>query len=247
MEELIHIHNQGSELRADSREVAELFGIEHESLRELIEEHLDKIKRYGVFRFETGKMIPNTKGRPEKFGFLNFYQIAFLLTVSKPKESTVDFKFKLILTFQAAQSKLRPIDHALLSVPEDWNRTFPHELYEALLKIYGAKFEKIGDTPSWVGKWTNKFIYDALYKSLPDELKKRRAWHDEQTDTTGWKKLHQFIEKHAKKNLETHLIKVTALLQASSSPADFFDLFAKVFWGQEQLLLIPRKVRDEFS
>jgi hypothetical protein len=247
MEELIHIHNQGSELRADSRDVAKLFGIEHESFRKLVEKHKDKIEGLGFFRFEIGKIKPNTKGRPEKFIFLNFYQIAFLLSSSKPREDTVDYKFRLMLLFQTAQNKLRPIDHALLSVPEEWNRTFPRELYEALLKIYGAKFEKIGDTPSWVGKWTNKFIYEALYKNLPDELKQRRAWHDEQTDTTGWKKLHQFIEKHAKKNLETHLIKVTALLQASSSPADFFDLFAKVFWGQEQLLLIPRKVRDEFS
>ena len=37
MKELIHIHNQGSDLRADSRDVAKLFGIQRESLHKLID------------------------------------------------------------------------------------------------------------------------------------------------------------------------------------------------------------------
>lgn len=60
-------------------------------------------------------------------------------------------------------------------------------------------------------------------------------------------KLHQFIEKHAKKNLETHLIKVTGLLEAATSPGHFLELFASVFYGNKQLLLVAANLPDEFG
>ena len=65
MKELIKIHNQGSDLRADSRSVAELFGIQHQSLRKLIEDHAAQIRQLGICRFEIGKLSEGA-GRPEK-------------------------------------------------------------------------------------------------------------------------------------------------------------------------------------
>src|SRR5580700_7735674 len=100
MSELIKIINQGADLMADSRGVAKLFGIEHESLRELIENHAGQLEQLGFFRFETGKMVPNTKGRPDKFCYFNFDHVAFLLTISKPTEATKDFRLRLILAFR---------------------------------------------------------------------------------------------------------------------------------------------------
>lgn len=47
MNELIHIHNQAPELRADSREVAKLFGVEHKSLRALIEAYEEEMVQLG--------------------------------------------------------------------------------------------------------------------------------------------------------------------------------------------------------
>jgi len=105
----------------------------------------------------------------------------------------------------------------------------------------------MGDTPSWVGRWTNRFIYEPLYNGLPDELKRRRKVHVGEEGSEAWLKLHQFIEQHAKKNLDKHLIKVTALLQASTSRSHFIELFGSVFYGQTQLLLGGAKARDEFA
>jgi hypothetical protein len=246
MKELIKIHNQGPDLMADSRSVAKLFGVQHESFRELIEEHVDQLGQLGVFRFETGKTSPNTQGRPEKFCFLNFDQIALLLVLSKPNESTKEFKLRLILAFRDARSRLRPIDSALLTMPAEWKRTFEPDFYTALLRLYGAKFESMGDTPSWVGKWTNRFIYTPLFNGLPEELKRRRKLHLG-SDENSWMKLHQFIEKHSKKNLEKHLTKVTGLLEAATSPAHFLELFASVFYGTKQLLLVSATTPDEFG
>jgi hypothetical protein len=247
MKELIKIHNQGSELRADSRAVAQLFGVQPESLRKLIEEHATSLEQLGVIRFEIGKTFPNTQGRPEKFCYLNFDQVALLLMLSKPSEVTKDFRVKLIIAFRDARNKLRPIDHALLSIPDDWKKTFPDDFYIALLKLYGDEFEKSENKPSWVGRWTNRFIYEPLYNGLPDELKRRRTIRSDEKITDSFLKLHQFIEKHAKKNLEKHIIKVTGLLEASTSRSHFLELFASVFYGQKQLLLGGKNQPDEFA
>ena len=248
MKELIHIHNQGSDLRADSREVAKLFGIEHESLRKTIEAHEDDLGQLGVFRFEIAKPEAGSLGgRPEKFCYLGFDQIAYLLTITRTTAQTKEFRLRLIIAFRDARTRLRPVDHALLSIPDAWRKTFQDDFYIALLRLYGAEFERSGDTPSWVGKWTNRFIYEPLYDGLPDELKRRRKIRGDDIGSEAWLKLHQFIEQHAKKNLEKHITKVITLLQAATSPSHFIELFATVFYGQKQLLLIAPNVRDEFG
>jgi hypothetical protein len=247
MKELIKIHNQGADLMADSRAVAKLFGVEHKSLRKLIEEHSAQLDQLGVWRFEIAKSNTNDAGRPEKFCYLNFDHIALLLTLSKPSESTKDFRLRLILAFRDARNKLRPIDHALLSIPDDWKKTFPDDFYIALLKLYGDEFEKSENKPSWVGRWTNRFIYEPLYNGLPDELKRRRQIRSDDKTGDAFLKLHQFIEKHAKKNLEKHIVKVTGLLEAATSRSQFLELFAAVFYGQKQLLLGHNDKPDEFA
>ncbi len=55
MNDLIHIHNQGTDLLADSREVAKVFDVQHKHLRELVEEHEEAFHQLGVWRFETAK------------------------------------------------------------------------------------------------------------------------------------------------------------------------------------------------
>ena len=64
------------------------------------------------------------------------------------------------------------------------------------------QFEEGKNTPQWVGSWTVKFIYRPLYEKLPEELRKRRQLHAVEMGTSQWRKLHQFIEEHAKENLK---------------------------------------------
>lgn len=246
MKELIKIHNQGSELRADSRDVAKVFGIQHDSLRRLMEEHAESLAQLGNIGFEIGK-LPEGPGRPEKFTYVNFDHIAFLLTLTRSTEQTKDLRLKLIIAFRDARNRLRPVDHALLSIPDVWRKTFPDDFYSALLKLYGDEFTRAENPPSWVGKWTNRFVYEPLFTGLPDELKRRRKAHTVSNGEDPFLKLHQFIEKHAKKNLESHITRVSTLLQASTSPGQFIELFTAVFYGQQQLHLLTPDVDDEFG
>lgn len=248
MQELINIHNQGSELRCDSRDVAKLFGVEHQNLRETIESHKEQMEALGVFRFETGKPIPGSAGgRPERFCYLTFDQLAFLLTVTKATEVTKDFRLRLIIAFRDARNKLRPIDHALLTIPAPWRKTFPDSFYSALLKLYGNNFDASGDKPGWVGKWTNRFIYEPLFEKLPGELKGRRFKHSGQSGPDAALKLHQYLEENSKENLKTHIIRVTTLLETALSRGDFLERFAALFYGAKQLHLLLPQVADEFG
>src|ERR1039458_22511 len=129
MKDLIPILNQGAEFLVDSRDVAKVFKIQHKSLREEIEGHESQLTRLGIYRFETAKIYPNARGRPEKYFWLNFDQTIFLLPLTRPTPETKEFRVKLILAFRSAREKLRPVDAILLSIPEKWRKTFKDEFY----------------------------------------------------------------------------------------------------------------------
>lgn len=237
MKELIPIFNQGADLLVDSLDIAKVFGIQHESLRKLIEEHTSQIEQLGVARFEIVKPPTGSLGgRPEKHYWLNFDQVVFLLTLTRPTEETKEFRVKLILAFRAARERLRPVDTILLSIPEKWRKTFRDEFYVALLNIYGESFDVSKNKPSWVGAWTNRFIYNPIFQSLSDELKtKRLAYCDSSGKDPDFIRLHQFLEDNAKEDLKEHITKVVTTLQLSGSKLDFAEKFRSLFHGQTQI------------
>jgi hypothetical protein len=236
MKELIHLYNQGQDFLVDSRQVAKLFQLAHQHLREQIEAHEPEIKRLGVFQFETGKTLANTQGRPEKYYYLNFDQTIYLLMLTKPTEETKEFRVQLILAFRSAREKLRPIDTMMLSIPEQWKLTFKEEFYIALLNVYGDKYCATKNKPSWVGNWTNKFIYTPIFDGLPDELKSKRASYcDMSGKDPDFIRLHRFLEIHAKDKLKEQIAKTTVTLQMSESKLEFAENYRAIFHGATQI------------
>jgi hypothetical protein len=124
----------------------------------------------------------------------------------------------------------------LLAIPEKWKKTFKDDFYVALLGLYGDKFDASENKPSWVGGWTNKFIYDPIFAGLPTELKSRRSSY---VVTTGkdqdYIRLHQFLEIAAKEQLREQITTVTTLLRLAGSKMDFLESFASLFHGQHQM------------
>jgi phage regulator Rha-like protein len=235
---LIPIFNQGSELIVDSRQAAKLFKLAHQHLREQIEKHEPEMKRLGQFQFETGigKKRPQGGGKGEKYYYLNFDQLLYLLMLTKPREDTKEYRVRLILAFRLAREKLRPIDNILLSIPEPQRKTFKDEFYIALLRIYGEVYDASQNKPQWVGNWTNKFIYEPIVKTLPNELKAKRAAY---CDSTGkdpdFMRLHRFLEEHAKDELKERIAKTTVILQMSDTKVEFAENFRSLFHGLTQI------------
>jgi len=79
--ELIKIENVGGELLADSRMVANVLGVEHDSVSKIIR---DKETTLGVSRFEIGKP-GDAGGRPEKYFLLTERQCLLLITMGGGK------------------------------------------------------------------------------------------------------------------------------------------------------------------
>lgn len=236
MKELIKIFNQGADLLVDSRSIAKVFGLAHQHIREQIEAHEAEITRLGVFQFETGKTLPHTPGRPEKYYYLNFEQTSFLLYLTRPDQQGKEFQVRLLLAFRAAREKLRPIDGILLSIPVRQRKTFKDEFYIALLRIYGDAYDVSKNKPSWVGGWTNKFIYEPIVKNLPAELKARRAAYcDESGKDADFIRLHRFLEEHAKDELKERIAKTTTILQMSDTKYGFAENFRSIFHGITQI------------
>ena len=249
MEGIIPITNQGSDLLADSRNVAQLFSVDHDSFRETIEDHESELAALGVYRFETDKPQKGTKGgRPSKFYWLNFDQIAFLLTISKTTEKNKEFRLKLILAFRSAREKLRPVDSILLTIPDKWKKAFPPEFYKELLNLYGDTFDESKNKPSWVGGWTNKFIYEPLINGLSSELKRKRAAFSERIGKDAdYYKMFQFLEENAKKDMETHITKITTILTISNTKQDFIEGFAAMFHGHHQLKMLLEGLNQDWA
>lgn len=247
--DLIPIHNQGEDLLADSRDVAQVFGITHQHLRESIEDHETELTSLGVFRVETGKPLAgSTGGRPEKYYWLNFDQIAFLLTISRATEQTKEFRLRLIIAFRNARERLRPVDKILLAVPAAWKKTFENDFYIALLRLYGDTFKESENKPSWVGSWTNRFVYEPIYNGLPAELKARRQLYCKTSGKDAdYLRLFQFLEEVAKSALAAHMTKITTLLTISRSKQDFIEHFATMFHGHQQLHLFLDQLGEEYG
>lgn len=235
--DLISIRSQAGELLVDSRDVARVFNVEHSSLRKLIEQNEVHLSQLGVYRFQIAKPpVGSAGGRPEKFAFLNFDQVAFLLTLTRITKETIKFRLQLILAFKKAREELKPVDTLLLAIPEVWQKTFPDNFYIALLKIYGGEFNRSKNKPSWVGSWTNKFIYEPIYHGLSQELKRKRSQYVESTGKDcDWIRLHQFLEENAKDALRDTISKVTAILQISEGKQSFAEHYVALYGGAIQM------------
>ena len=249
MEDIIPITNQGSDLLANSRNVAKLFSVTHAHLREQIADHEDQLAQLGQLRVET-EVVKGYQGggNPSKFYWLNFDQIAFLLTISKTTQKTKDFRLKLILAFRAARENLRPVDSILLSIPDKWKKAFPHEFYKELLNLYGDTFDESKNKPSWVGGWTNKFIYEPLIDGLSGELKRKRtAFSQRVGKDADYYKMHQFLEEHAKEDMKSHITKITTLLAVAHSKQDFIENFAALFHGHHQMKMLLEGLNQDWA
>jgi phage regulator Rha-like protein len=246
--DLIPIRCQAGELLVDSRNVAKVFQIQHRTLFRTILENREALETLGQLRLQRAVGYREQGGgNPSQYAWMSFDQVAFLLTLTKTTELTKEFRLRLILAFKQAREKLRPVDTLLLALPTAWKKTFQDQFYIALLNIYGAEFDKERNKPSWVGSWTNRFIYNPIYQGLSNELKKKRAQY---TSDSGrdpdWIRLHQFLEENAKEQLKEMIAKVTAVLQISRSKQDFAEHYAAMMGGAMQLR-IEDLLKEEFS
>lgn len=96
----------GTELRVDSREMAERLGNQHASAMKLITKNLEHFERFGRVGFEIATLETRGGKQETRYTLLNEDQCYFLLTLVRNSETVVKLKAALVLAFREARKRL---------------------------------------------------------------------------------------------------------------------------------------------
>lgn len=110
-----------------------------------------------------------------------------------------------------------------------WQLTFTDEFYKEIYKLWGIPFipKYIKNKPSFIGKLTNKYIYELLPKGVVDKIRENTG----KTEKGNWKyKWHQSLTPEiGREHLKKQIIEVTLLMSISKSKEQFNSLFQEKY------------------
>jgi hypothetical protein len=118
-----------------------------------------------------------------------------------------------------------------------WTKQFPDEFYKEMFRLYGWSYSPLSvKRPGYVGKLTNKLVYEKLPPGVLNELRKKNPVNPSTKRRS--RKHHQFLtEDIGNPHLRSHLAAVVALMRAAPNLAAFNRMFARAFPDNEQLEL----------
>jgi phage regulator Rha-like protein len=145
------------QLVVDSRLIADELGIKHENLRKTVEKYLTELQEFGIIVFETQKILEGaSRGRPERYCYLNEDQATFLMTLSRNTPQVVACKQNLVKAFSKAKHLITEATHPPRLSSE---RELEIELEIAKTKLEIAKVEAKAEVEKeWVRKSNDRII-----------------------------------------------------------------------------------------
>lgn len=123
-----------------------------------------------------------------------------------------------------------------------WAKRFPDEFYKEMFRLRGLPYDPgTVKRPSYIGKLTNKIVYEKLPPGVLDELR-------EQNPAVGGRrkyKHHQLLtEEVGNPHLEKHLVGVIALMRAADNWAGFERLLERVYPTPGETQPLPLEYTD---
>lgn len=110
-----------------------------------------------------------------------------------------------------------------------WQLTFTDEFYKEVFRLWGLPFipKYIRNKPSFIGKLTNKYIYEMLPKGVVEKIKEKTG----KTKGGHWRyKWHQSLTPEiGKEHLKKQIIEVTTLMSVSRNKHEFNKLFKQKY------------------
>jgi hypothetical protein len=217
-------------------QVANFYEVESKHIQDNYGNNRDKFEESKHYFLLKGKHLELfKKSHSEIFGVPNSHQIRSLylwtergcLLHAKSINSTKAWEVYEFL-IENYFRKLQVYHQYLLEMPAIWRKTYPDEFFIQVMKTYGFPYdpEKDGNTPQFVGKFINEYVYQALHPKLPKELKakQKKIKNEEELDVL----MHQFFSEDGKEILDTHLTKIITILQISENINQFKTHWAKL-------------------
>lgn len=120
-----------------------------------------------------------------------------------------------------------------------WAKRFPDEFYKQIYRLRGWEYPSAsGQKPSFVGKLTNRLVYDRLPDGVLEELRIRNPTK-EGTGHRKWKH-HQFLsEDIGQADLRDHLLQLVAIMRISKNWNIFIDNFEVAFPKIGDQIVLP--------
>lgn len=107
MNEIVKLEFIEGEARVSHDLIAKGMGIDHQSVRRLIDSHSEDFEAFGVLRFEITKPPEGSSGgRPSKMYYLNEQQATLAMTYLRNSDQARAFKMALVRAFYAMKSQL---------------------------------------------------------------------------------------------------------------------------------------------
>ena len=124
-----------------------------------------------------------------------------------------------------------------------WTQRFPHEFFCQVYRLYGWEYKRgCIKHPQYVGKFINKYVYDALPPGIADELKRRLPKNEHGNRRA---KLWQLLTVDTgSPHLDRQLTATITLMQVSDDKRDFDEKFDRVFGKQTRLTLVVREASE---
>lgn len=151
----IHVVIKQDDSRIDSRIIAEMLDIQHESFIKTLDNYQHDLATFGVFRFQIGKPTKGSKGgRPERFAMLNEDQFIFAVTLSRNTPQVVKAKAIIVKAFSAARKLLEAQQSYLQS---------HHELHDTIIQMEAKAQQRGSHAPKgichlWFERLNNKLL-----------------------------------------------------------------------------------------
>lgn len=199
--------------------------LEHSNARKAILDHVDSVdvtKRYAHRKDSTGRI------QRKEENFVNESGMYALIFGSKKPEAKQFKRFMtsvVIPTLRktgiyslAPQPKLVLLSDLMLQIPREWEKTFPDEFFKLSVEmITGNEFDRSRGTPSCIGGFINKYVYNFLDADIVRIAKQMR-------DSNGcYAYIHQFLDaKFGSEALKNHISTVINMMKASSQDYDIF-------------------------
>jgi P63C domain len=121
-----------------------------------------------------------------------------------------------------------------------WTQRFPHEFFQQVYRLHGWEY-KPGTVkhPQYLGKFINKYVYDALPPGVLEEMKRKLPKNENGNRPA---KLWQTLTiDTGVPHLDRQLIADETLMQVSKDKREFDHHWQGIFGKQRQLLLAPAK------
>jgi phage regulator Rha-like protein len=142
---------ENNEPLADSREIADKLGIEHQNFFEMIKDYQEEVSRdFGLIRFQTDKTTKDQqgRGRPQSYALLTEDQSYVYLAYSKNTEQARTCKRLLVKAFAEARARLvKPIYALPLDSFIDQLRMEIYQKQEAVSHLEQASLLLTGEVP----------------------------------------------------------------------------------------------------